>query len=128
MRRLFVLFLILLLPLQVFAAAVEDRLPFFGDTQQSESGLAPAFMVDTSTDQWNIVQSDNVAPIDLGQNNAPSDEPTEDFASHAAFGDEAVPASFLIFALHIPDFISALHNDAASIPPYLPPAARPPKI
>jgi hypothetical protein len=138
MRRLFVLFLILLLPLQVFAGVVEDRLALSQNAPgaaltSAESELTSSTQsIQSPAGDWHVLQLNGVAAVDNhdGQDNqdSPGDEPAEDFASHATFGDETVPASFMIFAIHSPNFISALHNDAASIPPYLPPAARPPKI
>jgi hypothetical protein len=138
MRRLFVLFLIFLLPLQVFAGVIEDRLALSHNAHGSVStSTGPEFAASTQSIQspvggWHVLQLNDVAAIDSHDSqddqDSPGDEPAEDFASHATFGDDAVPASFLIFAIHSPEFISALHNDAASIPPYLPPAARPPKI
>lgn len=137
MRRLFILLLILLLPLQVVAGAMEDRLALSSDMQQSESISASQPKPAPSTQSfqspsgdWNVVQLDSTAANDNSDDQqAPSgDDTPEDLAAHAAFGDDAVPASFLVFAVQSPDFISTLHNDAASIPPYLPPAARPPKI
>ncbi|HEY4318338.1 MAG TPA: hypothetical protein VGN04_12115 [Herbaspirillum sp.] len=75
------------------------------------------------------IDSSNSDDSDNSDNqDSPGDNLADDFAGHATFGDDAVPASFLVFAVHASDFISTLHNDAASIPPYLPPAARPPKI
>ena len=137
MRRLFILLLILLPPLQVFAGAVEDRLALFPDVQQSESisvsqpkPTPSTQSFQSPTGDWNVIQLDSAANdnSDDDQQNPSGDDSPENLAGHAAFGDDAVPASFLVFAVHSPDFISTLHNDAASIPPYLPPAARPPKI
>jgi hypothetical protein len=131
MRRLFVLFLILMLPLQVFAGIAEDRLAFFENTaaSTSESKSAPTTQsLQSPGGEWQITQLDAAANDDSDNQDSPGDNLTDDFAGHATFGDDAVPASFLVFAIHTPDFISTLHNDAASIPPYLPPAARPPKI
>jgi hypothetical protein len=132
MRRLFVLFLVLMLPLQVFAGIAEDRLAFFENTtvSASESKPAPSTQsLQSPNGERQLIQLDAAAANDDSDNeDSPGDNLTDDFAGHATFGDDAVPASFLVFAVHLPDFISTLHNDAASIPPYLPPAARPPKI
>jgi hypothetical protein len=144
MRRLFILFLILLLPLQVFAGVVEDRLALSRSAQQAEPAPTPSPQsmqspdgdlqfdpqLDSQLTQFdNVLASDDQNDADNSDNqDSPGDEPAEDFASHATFGDDAVPASFMIFAVPSPDLISTLHNDAASIPPYLPPAGRPPKI
>ncbi|RXZ38758.1 hypothetical protein D9O50_04470 [Oxalobacteraceae bacterium CAVE-383] len=139
MRRLFVIFLILLLPLQVFAGVVEDRMALsqYLPVQQSqllsasESKPAPSTLsFQSPSGEWSEIQLNSTAANDNTdkQNSSGDDSSGDDFVGHAAFGDDAVLTSFLIFSVQSPDFISTLHNDAASVPPYLPPAARPPKI
>ena len=119
MRRLFLLLLICLLPLQVFAGMANAHLTHSQHTVQAISqGLQSAAM---TTDVATTTDSND-------QEDAPDDGLAKDLSNHASFGDDAMPAGFLIFAQYSPAFISALHDDAASVPPYLPPAARPPKI
>ena len=137
MRRFFVLFLILLLPLQVFAGIAGDRLLHSQQMQKSHAFTVLQYQSMTSAmfeaDDHQLghdAQQDMAAGAGAASDSEDSsgDELVDDFANHAGLGDDAVLSAFPIFAMVSPPFISSLHNDAASIPPYLPPAARPPKI
>jgi hypothetical protein len=137
MRRFFVLFLILLLPLQVFAGIAGDRLLHSQQMQKShaftvlqyQSMTSMTFQADDHRGGHDMQQDiDMAAGAASDPEDTSGDELADDFANHAGLGDDAVLSAFPIFAMISPPFISSLHNDAASIPPYLPPAARPPKI
>jgi hypothetical protein len=133
MRRFLVLFLILILPLQVFAGIAGGRL---SHSQVIQKSHAFTVLQDQSTALTALETDDHRAKPDTQQEMAAAadpedssaDELADDLASHAGLGDEAVLSAFPIFAMISPPFVSSLHNDAAPIPPYLPPAARPPKI
>lgn len=138
MHRLLALLLIFLLPLQVFAGMANDRLEYHAEefhaaqhqsTQSTQSAQSTTVGADERI-AAPMALLDDAAGQSTGTEDSPDssyDDLAEDLANHATFGDETVPSGFLIFALHTPAFISSLHNDAASIPPYLPPAARPPQ-
>jgi hypothetical protein len=138
MRRLLILCLMFLLPLQAFAGMVGDHLTCHQKTAQSSlehTGVANSGVnAATELGIQNVLDISALMPETLqnysqnGSQDTGSDDSAEEFAGHAPFGDDAVPASFLVFALYAPPFISSLHDDAASVPPFLPPAARPPKI
>jgi hypothetical protein len=136
MRRFFVLFLMLLLPLQVFAGIAGDRLLHSQLMQKSHALTLLQYQSVTSVmldaDEHGagheMPQNIDIAAGAADPEDTSGDELADDFANHAGLGDDAVLSAFPIFATISPPFISSLHNDAASIPPYLPPAARPPKI
>jgi hypothetical protein len=128
MQRFLVLFLVCLLPLQVFASMVDDRLEQSRGAMQSAITLhqsMAAQAADTLSEPDSL--PDDAAAQTADPDDISYDDLSEDLAGHASFGDDAAPAGFLVFALHSPAFIATLHDDAASIPPYLPPAARPPQ-
>jgi hypothetical protein len=135
MRRFFTLFLILLLPLQVFAGIAGDRLLHSQSMQKSHAFTVLQYQSMTSAmfeaDNHRLghdARQDMAAGAASDSEDSSGDELADDLANHSGLGDDAVLAAFPIFAMISPPFISSLHNDAASIPPYLPPAARPPKI
>lgn len=110
MKRLFVLLLICLLPMQVFAGVVT----YYKAQAQSLPGMTTEL----------AGQAD-------AQHGSPSDAAScdnENFSQHAGLGDEPVLHMGLMFVADSTRLAPALRSDAAIQPPFLPPAARPPRV
>lgn len=116
MKRLLALFLICLLPMQVFAGM-----------------LAHENSVDPATSAWQQLQAETAAAAhDQQAEEADRDGPlscmdSEDFFSHAGVGDETASTSALVFLVDSATPILALRSDLARQAPFLPPAGRPPQ-
>ncbi|WP_148264903.1 hypothetical protein [Collimonas fungivorans] len=113
MRRLLILLLMFLLPMQVFAGMTESQANTVATlaVQQEilHDGLqdAPACRVDSACDSEDIA--------------------VDDIEMHVDLGDETVPAFPLVFAAAAIASTPALSNDKALQPPFLPPAGPPPR-
>ncbi|MBB3212829.1 hypothetical protein FHW67_002117 [Herbaspirillum sp. Sphag1AN] len=120
MKRLLVLFLMCVLPLQVFAGVVSSRAAQLQQTpvllQMQHAGAAHE---DHHGDQQ------KQAPLDDNAGIAGVDD--EDFSYHASIGDEPVLVTALMFVAESARLAPALRSDPEIQPPFLPPAGRPPR-
>lgn len=114
MKRLLILLLICLLPVQVFAGGVAYEQEHPVQTQQStfiddvlESVLSVASQVELS--------------------GSSDEQEHDDFLMHIGAGDEPVIYAGNFFAPDCPAYFPACRSDLASQPPFLPPAGRPPR-
>ncbi|EJM98223.1 hypothetical protein [Herbaspirillum sp. YR522] len=136
MKRLWVLLLICLLPVQVFAAVLT-----YASSVASTDFSAPAELsvavkyldskqVATTADQAAVDYEQQVA---LGDKGSVGDDGTgyadsgEDFSTHAGIGDEPVLTQTLASLPQTSQLAPALRSDDASQPPFLPLAGRPPR-
>jgi len=116
MKRLLVLLLICLLPMQVFAGMVTFKV---ATASQTRLGTMPGVDVASADDKGDQhVLGDNA---DAGADN-------DDFSNHATIGDEPVMHLAQLFVVDAATLAPALRSDAACQPPFLPPAGRPPRI
>lgn len=119
MRRLLILLLMFLLPMQVFAGMTE----FKANTQANVvATLAYAVPQDDCQD---VHQLTPACSADSDCNS--QDSAVDDIEMHVDLGDETVPAFPLIFAAAAIASTPALSNDKARQPPFLPPAGPPPR-
>lgn len=134
MKRLWVLLLICLLPVQVFAAvltyASSVAATDFSTPVESVvvikqlDAKKPLVAAQAAGDsQLSAVPADGSAPAD---DNGYSDN-GEDFSTHAGIGDEPVLARSLAVLPQTSRLAPVLHSDDASQPPFLPLAGRPPR-
>eukprot|EP01037_Dinobryon_pediforme_P045881 gene45881-58748_t len=107
MKRLFILFLICLLPMQVFAGMITFKGAI---AQQTQPGAMPDVNVGLSV--ANIDGSDSGNKGDNADTSAASND-GEDFSSHAAIGDEPVLYSAQLFVVNSATLAPALRSDAA---------------
>ena len=109
MRRLLILLLMFLLPMQVFAGMTESQANTVATlaVQQEILQDAPACKADSACDSEDIA--------------------LDDIEMHVDLGDETVPAFPLVFAAAAIASTPALSNDKALRPPFLPPAGPPPR-
>ena len=114
MKRLLVLFLICLLPMQVFAGMVTYRAVL---TQQLQPPAVVAVQAGHADDSDSGDHVGDVANAD-----------SEDFSYHAGLGDEPVLYAAVLFVTEASSLAQVLSSDAASQPPFLPPAGRPPRL
>ncbi|QJP99300.1 hypothetical protein [Herbaspirillum rubrisubalbicans] len=140
MKRVWVLLLICLLPVQVFAAVLtyassmaatdfSAPAPVHATVAVQHLAAKPAFLSDhhvhvMSGDQSHAVASDAGSSDDDSAGYADNGE---DFSSHAGIGDEPVLIHSLAFAPQTSRLAPALRSDAALQPPFLPRAGRPPR-
>jgi hypothetical protein len=118
MRRFLILLLIFLLPVQVFAGMGALRVGQHGAAGGIDAVAAIAASRTVSEITGQTAPAGQPALADASDN---------DLSGHASFGDEAVLTNFLVFKFPDPAFVSVLRDDVASVAPYLPPAARPPR-
>ncbi|WP_034295428.1 hypothetical protein [Herbaspirillum sp. RV1423] len=135
MTRLFALLLICLLPVQVFAgmltyktgidsAALELQVQQ-AQQQQLQQLLAEVAGTDAATAAADEQQT---LPDQADRDDDTSYADSEDFSNHAGVGDETVLNPALVFVVDSATLAPALRSDAASQPPFLPPAGRPPRV
>jgi hypothetical protein len=142
MKRLWVLLLICLLPVQVFAAVLT-----YASSVASTDFSAPA-EVSVAVKYLNAKQiaaaadaaaadqaSADLEPhVALGDKGSSGDDNTgyadsgEDFSTHAGIGDEPVLTQTLAVLPQTSQVAPALRSDDASQPPFLPLAGRPPRV
>lgn len=108
MKRLLVLLLICLLPMQAFAGMLTHR-----------SGIDPAQAAIAAA------ADDQRAKADRGDSLSCTE--SEDLSSHAGIGDETASTSAPVFLVDSTAPIPALRSDLARQAPFLPPAGRPPQ-
>lgn len=113
MRRLLILLLMFLLPMQVFAGMTESQ----------------ANTVATLAVQQEILQEvlQDASACTAGDDCSSQDSVVDDIEMHVDLGDETVPAFPLVFAAAAIASTPALSNDKALQPPFLPPAGPPPR-
>jgi len=81
-----------------------------------------------------LLAADDVAPaLTLAADDTDVDDSSDfadsdDFSTHAGVGDEPVLHSAQVFVCDSATLAPSLHSDAASQPPFLPPAGRPPRV
>lgn len=113
MKRLFVLLLICLLPMQVFA----------GIGAYQNKHVAQAEVVSRS----DATIFDILSAAAVQQDNLPAEVDVDDCLAYGAAGEEPI---FYASGLFVPDFpaiFSLQHSDAVMQPPFLPLAGRPPR-
>ena len=120
MKRLFVLFLICLLPMQVFAGMVTRTSVPVQSLQLATHTHGVALDVVSGAHHHGGISDPEDADVSAAE--------SEDFSSHAGIGDEPTLSTVPLFALDVTSLAPALRSDAASEPPFLPPAGRPPRI
>jgi hypothetical protein len=123
MQRLLILFLMFLLPLQVFAGGLDTHIGF---THQAHSSQA--------SDQTAALQQQfpvAADPVALGNSAGDDDglcgDDTTGFNLHVDAGDEPVPAHGFNFTPDLASRAPAQSNDNALEPPFLPLIAPPPR-
>jgi len=136
MKRLWVLLLICLLPVQVFAAVLTyassvSSTDFSAPAEVSvavkyldSKQLAAAADQAAADDEQHAVVSDKSPTGDDGAGYADSGE---DFSTHAGIGDEPVLTQTPAILPQTSQVAPALRSDDASQPPFLPLAGRPPR-
>ncbi|MBO9537127.1 hypothetical protein [Herbaspirillum sp.] len=136
MKRLWVLLLICLLPVQVFAAvltyASSVAATDFSAPVQAELNVAAkhlgvhtASVADHAADDLRHgAVADNGSADDDSNGYADSGE---DFSTHAGIGDEPMLVQSLAVLPEASRLAPALRSDDASQPPFLPLAGRPPR-
>ncbi|HZG22166.1 MAG TPA: hypothetical protein VE092_19295 [Herbaspirillum sp.] len=137
MKRLWVLLLICLLPVQVFAAVLTYASSMaatdFSAPVPAHATVAVQHLADQTVsladhaaagDQSHAVVADAAANDDDGAGYADSGE---DFSTHAGIGDEPVLIQSLAIVPQTSRLAPALRSDAAMQPPFLPRAGRPPR-
>jgi len=126
MKRLLAFLLICLLPMQVFAGLLTYR------TAVDTVALQAQF--DQLAQSATLLAADDVAPaLTLAADDTDVDDSSDfadsdDFSTHAGVGDEPVLPSAQVFVCDSATLAPSLHSDAASQPPFLPPAGRPPRV
>lgn len=137
MKRLWLLLLICLFPVQVFAAvltyASSVAATDFSAPVQVESNIAVKHLVDKTVAvadhaAADLPQSEAVADKgDAGDDSSTYADSGEDFSTHAGIGDEPVLTQSLAVLPETSSMAPALRSDDASQPPFLPRAGRPPR-
>ncbi|WP_432240704.1 hypothetical protein [Herbaspirillum robiniae] len=137
MKRLWVLLLICLLPVQVFAAvltyASSVAATDFSAPAQVEASVAVKHLVAKTVAVADHAAADDQqhgAVADKGSSDEDSNnyaDSGEDFSTHAGIGDEPVLTQSLAILPETSRPAPALRSDAASQPPFLPLAGRPPR-
>lgn len=136
MKRLWVLLLICLLPVQVFAAVLTyaSSVAATDFSAPAEISVAVKYL-----DSKQIAAAAEQAAADseqhaaIGEKSASGDDSTgyadsgEDFSTHAGIGDEPVLTQTLAALPQTSQVAPALRSDDASQPPFLPLAGRPPR-
>lgn len=128
MKRLLTLILICLLPMQVFAGLLTYKivLPTVELQAQFEERARADDLAQASLSLVALKDLAERAHSDGGESSVCVD--SEDLSSHTGGGDEFVLNPMLVFAIDNATLASALRSDAASQPPFLPLAGRPPRI
>ncbi|WDZ96831.1 hypothetical protein Herbaro_03305 [Herbaspirillum sp. WKF16] len=139
MKRLWVLLLICLFPVQVFAAVLTyassiAATDFSAPEQvQVQSSAAVKHLVSKTVavadhavadEQQHGAVADKTSSDDDGSSYA---DAGEDFSTHAGIGDEPVLIQSLAILPETSSLAPALRSDDASQPPFLPLAGRPPR-
>lgn len=134
MKRLWVLLLICLLPVQVFAAVLT-----YASSVASTDFSAPAEVsvavkyLDSKQLSADQAVADQEPHAAIGDKGSSGDDSTgyadsgEDFSTHAGIGDEPVLTQTLAALPQTSQVAPALRSDDASQPPFLPLAGRPPR-
>ena len=124
MMRSLIIFLMFLLPLQVFAGGMD-----------APKGFAPLHMTHTQhskavsvqQQQLHIVIDLMAQQIDDTNDCCAFGDDTTDLSLHADLGDETVPAHAFHFAPNVPTLTLAHANDNVREPPFLPLVSPPPR-
>lgn len=136
MKRLWVLLLICLFPVQVFAAVLTYASSVAAtdfSVPQVEASVAVKHLVSKTVavadhaaadQQQHDAVADKASSDDDGNSYADSGE---DFSTHAGIGDEPVLMQSLAILPQTSRLAPALRSDDASQPPFLPLAGRPPR-
>jgi hypothetical protein len=139
MKRLWVLLLICLLPLQVFAAVLTyagsvAATDFSASAHAShgQGGTAVKQLVSRTIVVADPAATDEPLHAAVADNGNADDgnsyvDSGEDFSTHAGIGDEPVLMQSLARLPEVSRLAPALRSDDASQPPFLPPAGRPPR-
>ena len=115
MRRLLILLLMFLLPMQVFAGMAESQ----------ANEVAMLTCLAQNEVQPEIQQ--NAAACKADADCTSQDSAVDDVEMHVDLGDETVPAFPFVFAAAAIASTPALSNDKARQPPFLPPVGPPPR-
>lgn len=134
MKRLWVLLLICLLPVQVFAAVMTYASSVAAtDFSAPVEAVVVIKQIDLSKSAAALPAADDAQQAALGDTGSTSDDSNnyadsgEDFSTHAGIGDEPVLVRSLAVLPQTSRLAPVLRSDDASQPPFLPPAARPPR-
>ncbi|MBB5392392.1 MULTISPECIES: hypothetical protein [unclassified Herbaspirillum] len=139
MKRLWVLLLICLFPVQVFAAvltyassvaATDFSAPVQIELNVAAKHLGAQTVALADHAAADLPQPGAVAEADNGGANDDSNgyaDSGEDFSTHAGIGDEPVLIQSLAVLPEPSSLAPALRSDDASQPPFLPLAGRPPR-
>jgi len=119
MRRLLILLLMFLLPMQVFAGMTEFK-------ANPQANVVATLVYAVQQDDHQDARQDAPASKTDGDCNS-QDSTVDDIEMHVDLGDETVPAFPLVFAAAAIASTPALSNDKARQPPFLPPAGPPPR-
>ncbi|MGS0741144.1 hypothetical protein ACVBEF_04800 [Glaciimonas sp. GG7] len=123
MHRLFVLFLMFLLPLQVFAGGIDTQIGFVDQTRDSLtiSALTQQQQSDVAVVIDLTVSQDHVSDDWFG------DDDSGEFNLHADLADETVPAHGFRFIPGRRSLLVVHSNDNVREPPFLPLVSPPPR-
>ncbi|WP_050468151.1 hypothetical protein [Herbaspirillum chlorophenolicum] len=137
MKRLWVLLLICLFPVQVFAAvltyASSVAATDFSAPVQAELNIAVKHLGSQAVTVADHAAIDSQLHGAVADNGSSDDDSTgyadsgEDFSTHAGIGDEPVLTQSLAVLPEPSRLAPALRSDDASQPPFLPLAGRPPR-
>lgn len=139
MKRLWVLLLICLLPVQVFAAVLTyaSSMAATEFVPAAHVHAAPAVqhlisktvsLADTAADDHaQAVVADAASSTSSDDEGAGYADNGEDFSTHAGIGDEPVLSQALAMLPQTSRLAPAVGSDAAMQPPFLPRAGRPPR-
>lgn len=119
MRRLLILLLMFLLPMQVFAGVSEFK------ANARANDVATLTYAVQHGERQEVSQPAPTCGAD--SDSSSPDSLVDDIEMHVDLGDETVPAFPLIFAAAAIASTPALSNDKARQPPFLPPAGPPPR-
>jgi hypothetical protein len=119
MRRLLILLLMFLLPMQVFAGMAAS----LADSQANEVAMLTCLAQNEV--QPEIQQNAPACKADADCTS--QDSAVDDVEMHVDLGDETVPAFPFVFAAAAIASTPALSNDKARQPPFLPPVGPPPR-
>ncbi|MBV8623161.1 MAG: hypothetical protein JO174_06715 [Herbaspirillum sp.] len=134
MKRLWVLLLICLLPVQVFAAVLTYASSMAAtDFSAPHAAVAVHHLASKTVSLSDAAAADDHAQsvvadaASSGDDGAGYADSGEDFSTHAGIGDEPLLARSLPVVPQTSRLAPALSSDAAMQPPFLPRAGRPPR-
>lgn len=134
MKRLWVLLLICLFPVQVFAAVLTYA-SSVAATDFTEPAISMVAKLANASDAVSAAVDNDTHHDAVADNSSSSDDEnsgyadsSEDFSTHAGIGDEPVLIQSLAVLPDQTSLAPALRSDNASQPPFLPLAGRPPRV